>query len=100
MRGILSKQQDGTYAQFGRPTGLAVANERNLLVGDGTFGTIYTLRTMFELNKRRDEARRRENPRGRTRFQQLLIGQVICGRQSAFYSDEPRSEPNSCSCLR
>jgi hypothetical protein len=68
MMGILSKQQDGAYAQFGRPTGLAVANERNLLVGDDTFGTIYTLRTMFELNKRRDEARRRESPRGRPGF--------------------------------
>ena len=41
MRGFLSKQQDATYAQFGRPTGLAVANDRSLLVGDDTFGTIY-----------------------------------------------------------
>ncbi len=41
--GFLTRQKDGTFAEFGRPTGLAVAKHGALLVGDDSTGTTYRI---------------------------------------------------------
>jgi glucose/arabinose dehydrogenase len=41
--GFLTRQKGGTYAEFGRPTGLAIAKDGSLLVGDDTHGVIYRI---------------------------------------------------------
>ncbi len=43
MEGFLTRQKDGTYAEFGRPTGLTVGKDGALLVGDVTHGVIYRI---------------------------------------------------------
>jgi len=43
LRGFLTRSQDGTYAEFGRPTGVAVAKDGALLISDDTHGIIYRI---------------------------------------------------------
>jgi glucose/arabinose dehydrogenase len=41
--GFLTRQKDGTFVEFGRPTGLAVAKDGALLVGHDSTGLIYRI---------------------------------------------------------
>ncbi|MDQ3796545.1 MAG: hypothetical protein M3294_02960 [Pseudomonadota bacterium] len=41
--GFLTRQKDGIFVEFGRPTGLAVAEDGALLAGHDSTGLIYRI---------------------------------------------------------